>query len=359
MINYTIRRILVSVPVLFGILIVTFSLVRLIPGDPCHAMLGEKATKEICDRFLHDKGYDQPIPVQFAIYLGDVLRGDLGNSIRDGRPVVDILIERLPVTAELSISAFMIAVLLGVPIGIISARYHNSWADVSSMIGANIGVSMPVFWLGLMLAYLFGVVFKGSWLWLPPSARITTGVELQPFYEMYGWNLSEDTSLFRLMQFLSNFYVLDSILTLNLQALGDILRHLILPAFALGTIPLAIIARMTRSSLLEVLGLDYVRAARAKGLIQRIVIMRHAFRNALLPVVTIMGLQLGLLLSGAVLTETVFKLSGIGLSLYEGITGRNYPVITGFTLILASVYVLINLIVDLSYAFLDPRIRLE
>lgn len=269
------------------------------------------------------------------------------------------MVERLPMTIELSLSAFLVAVIFGVPLGILSARYHNSLVDVATMIGANIGVSMPVFWLGLMLAVLFAVVLKGTPLQLPPSARLSSGINAVPFYKVYGWDITDKSPGYNFYYFFANLYIFNSIITLNLEALVDTLKHLILPALALGTIPLAIIARMTRSSLLEVLGLDYVRTARAKGLVQYQVVMKHAFRNALLPIVTIMGLQLGSLLSGAVLTETIFNLAGVGKSLFDAIQARDYPIIQGFTFAIAVIYVAINLLVDLSYAFLDPRIRLD
>lgn len=359
MINYTIRRVLAAIPVLFGILIVTFVLNRLIPADPCVATLGEHSTPERCATFMHAKGLDQPIYTQLVIYMASVFQGDLGNSIRYSRPVWSVLTERLPMTLELSVTAFCLALLIGVPAGILSARYHNSLVDVSAMVGANIGVSMPVFWLGLMLATLFALVLKGTPFSLPPSNRLTAGISSIPFYDVYKWHLDKTTAIYQIARFFGNLYLFNSIITLNFKALWDTIKHLILPAAALATIPLSIIARITRSSLLEVLGLDYVRTARAKGLTQRVVLMKHAFRNALLPVVTVMGLQLGGLMSGAVLTETVFGLAGVGSALVDAILQRDYPVVQGFTLIIATIYVLINLVVDLSYAFFDPRIRFD
>lgn len=357
--QYILRRVLASIPVLLGILLVTFTLGRLIPGEPCKAILGERATQEVCDRFTHERGLDQPIYVQFAIYMGDVLRGDFGESIRFSRPVALILVERLPMTVELSVAALLIAILVGIPAGIISAVRHNTRVDVATMVGANIGVSMPVFWLGLMLAYVFALLLKDTPLWLPPSGRITAGLEATPFYEVYGWQLAEDSLLFYGTEFLANLYIFNSIITFNWEVLGDVLKHLILPATALSTIPMAIIARMTRSSLLEVLGLDYTRTARAKGLTERLVVLRHAMKNAMLPIVTVIGLSLGGLLGGAVLTETVFGLAGVGRSLFEAITARDYPIIQAFTVVIAVLFVTVNLIVDLSYAYIDPRIRLR
>jgi peptide/nickel transport system permease protein len=355
MIQYVTRRVLTSIPVLIGIVVVVFALARLIPGDPCKAMLGEKATKEVCDRWNHEKGFDRPITTQFGVYLNDIVHGDFGTSIRFSRPVTIILAERLPMTIELSVAALLIAIVVGIPAGIISAVRHNSAVDVGTMVGANIGVSMPVFWLGLMLAYLFSVVLG----LLPPSGRITAGMTAEPFFKVWGWNVDPSSGTYKVLEFFSNLYIFDTLITGQWAALKDVLRHLVLPAIALATIPLAIIARMTRSSLLDVLGQDYVRAAKAKGVPSRRVVMKHAFRNALLPVVTIIGLSLGALLGGAVLTETVFGLAGVGRILFEAITARDYPIIQAFTLVIAIGYVVINMLVDVSYTYLDPRIRLD
>ena len=272
---------------------------------------------------------------------------------------MQILIERLPQTIELGVASVILAVSIGIPLGIISALRRNSPADVATMIGANIGVSMPVFWLGLMLIYVFALLLKDTPFQLPPSGRLSAGINPIPFYEVYGWQLTEGTFMAKLAEFLSNFYIFNSIITGDWEVLVDAVRHLLLPAIALATIPLAIVARMTRSAMLEVLGQDYVRTARAKGLRQSQVVMKHAFRNALLPIVTIIGLQFGLVLSGAILTETTFGLAGVGRSLYEAITARDYPIIQGFVVVIAVGYVLVNLIVDLSYAILDPRIQLD
>lgn len=357
MLHYTIRRLIIAIPVLFGVLAVTFVLVRLIPGDPCTAQLGEKATEEICARFNAEKGLDKPIPVQFGIYIRDVLRGDLGTSIRFNRPVAQLIVERLPVTIELGIFALLLACLVGVPLGIVAALRRNSAIDVATMVISNIGVSMPVFWLGLMLAYVFALALKDTPLQLPPSGRLPAGVVSTPFYQYWGWEVDLQTGLGRLLQFFANMYLFNSLITMQWDVFQAALRHLILPATALGTIPMAIIARMTRSSMLEVLGRDYVRTARAKGLADHVVTLRHALRNALLPVVTVIGLQLGTIFSGAVLTETIFNLAGVGRILYDAISTRDYPIIQGFTLTIAVSYVVINLLVDLSYGWLDPRIR--
>jgi len=280
-----------AIPVLLGIVFVTFALARVLPGDPCRAALGERATAAVCDAFIQRVGLDQPIPVQFYRYMGDLLRGDLGESFRFGRPATQIMVERLPMTVELSISAMIFAILVSIPLGIISAYWHNSAIDVGTMMGANIGVSMPVFWLGLMLAYVFAVLLKGTPFWLAPSGRLTSGMEVVPLVEV--WHIQAEGVPLAILTFMSNMFVLNGLLTGNWALMWDAMKHLILPAAALGTIPLAIIARMTRSSLLDVLGLDYIRTARAKGLREWAVVLRHGLRNALLPVVTIIGLSLG------------------------------------------------------------------
>lgn len=359
MLQYTIRRLLYAIPVLLGILIVTFALSRMIPGEPCKAMLGEKATAQVCEKFTKEYGFDKPIPVQFGIFMGNVLKGNFGESIRFSRPVTLILVERLPTTMELGLFSLLIACLVGIPAGILSAIKRNSPLDVAVMLVSNIGVSMPVYWLGLMLAFFFALLLKDTFLWLPPTGRLTAGLTSIPFYQL--WNLAYVPDSFGqgILQFFSNFIIFNSIITADWEVLGDSIKHLILPAVALGTIPMAIIARMTRSSMLEVLKLDYIRTARAKGLKRSLVVLKHALRNAMLPIVTIIGLEIGVLFAGALLTETIFGLSGVGRILYEAITARDYPIIQAFTVVIASGYVFINLLVDLSYVFIDPRIRLE
>jgi peptide/nickel transport system permease protein len=359
MLQYTIRRLLLAIPVIIGILVVTFILARMIPGDPCKAMLGERATAQVCERFNAANGLDKPVTTQFLIYMGNILKGDFGNSIRFSRPVTTILVERLPLTIELGAIALIIAILIGIPAGILSAVKRNSIWDVITMVGANIGVSMPVYWLGLMLAYLFALVLRGTPLWLPPSGRLTAGLSAIPFYQVWGWEVAAGTFLAGALDFFSNMYLLNSILIQDWKVLWDAIRHLILPAMALSTIPLSIIARMTRSSMLEVMKQDYIRTARAKGLRKNVVVFKHALRNAMLPIVTIIGLQVGTLFAGAVLTETIFGLAGVGRILFEAITARDFPIIQAFTVVIAIGYVAVNLIVDLSYVFIDPRIRLE
>ena len=359
MTTYILRRILLSIPVLFGILFATFALGRLIPGDPCRAILGEKATDIVCNEFIHRHGLDKPILVQFGFYVNEIAHGDFGRSFRFSKPVDELLMERLPITVELSLAALLVSILVGIPLGVISAVRHNSWIDVVTMLWANTGVSMPVFWLGLMLAYIFALALKDTVFQLPPSGRLSPGLITIPFYEVWGLKLTEGSTTFTLLDFISRMNILNGLLSSNFALVKDALVHLILPALALGTIPMALIARMTRSAMLEVLGQDYIRTARAKGLTQRVVVMKHAFSNAQLPLVTVIGLSLGSLLGGAVLTETVFNLSGVGRILYDAITARDYGIVQAFTVVIAIFFVVLNLVVDISYAYLDPRIRLE
>jgi peptide/nickel transport system permease protein len=330
--------------------LVIFLLMRLIPGDPAIAMLGEHASTENVERIREQLGLNRPLFLdrealergdyggffdsQFVRLLGRLIRLDLGASIHRRIPIANELKLRFPATVELAMVSMVLAIMIGVPAGIASAARRNSLLDGVSMVGSLIGVSMPIFWLGLMEIMLFAVLLD----WLPVGGRLTHDIELE--------------TVTRLM-------LVDSIITSNWPALRDVLEHLAMPALALATIPMAIIARMTRSSMLDVLREDYIRTATAKGLRERTVLARHALRNALLPVVTIIGLQTGSLLAGAILTETIFSWPGIGKWVYDAILGRDYPVVQGGTLLIAVVFVLANLLVDLSYAFLDPRIQYE
>ena len=343
---------------MFGILAVTFILARLIPGDPCRAMLGEKATQTVCDTFIHQHGLDKPILVQFGIYIGEIARGDFGVSLRLGIPVTELLLERLPTTLELSFAAMGFSILVGIPLGIISAVRQNSLVDIGTMLVANIGISMPVFWLGLMLEYVFALLLKGTPFQLPPSGRLSAGLSPVPFYVVWGWQVTSK-GLIGILDFVSRLNLLNAILTGRPDIFWDALKHLILPAVTVGTIPLALIARMTRASMLDVLGTEYMRTARAKGLTRYMQVMKHGLRNALLPLVTIIGLSLGTFLGGAVLTETIFGLSGLGRILYDSITARDYIVVQSFTVVIAVFFVVLNLIVDILYTYLDPRVRLE
>lgn len=332
--QYAARRALTVIPVLLGVSLLVFGFIHLIPGDPALTMLGERATPEKVAEVRQRLGLDRPVYEQYLIYLGKIVRGDLGVSIVRGDPVATDLLRRFPATVELAVAAIMLALALGVPIGIVSAVWRNSPVDSLSRVWALVGVSMPIFWLGVMLAWVFGV-----WLrWLPIGFRLDTGTAYEPW---------------------TNFMILDTALQGNWAAFRDSLRHLVLPAVALATIPLAIIARMTRASMLEVLSRDYIRTAEAKGLPQGVVVLHHALRNALLPVMTVVGLQVGRLLSGAILTETIFSWPGIGLWVYESIESRDYAIVQGASLFIAVVFVTVNLVTDLLYAAVDPRIKYD
>jgi peptide/nickel transport system permease protein len=358
MLQFLTRRLLLIIPVLIGIMLVTFVIARAIPGDPCIAMMGEKATQQQCADFRERFGLNDNVLIQFGRYLGNLIQGNFGESIQYNRPVSDYLAERLPMTFELTIGAMIFSTFFGILLGLISALRRNTIIDTFTMIFANIGVSMPVFWLGLLLAYAFSLLLKGTPFFIPPSGRLTPGLNMDTIAVVWKLNNLSGISAW-IVSFISHSVIMNSLLTGNFTVLKDALWHLILPCFAVGTIPMATIARMTRSSLLEVLGQDYIRTARAKGLVASLVIRKHALRNALIPIVTVIGLETGALLSGAVLTETVFTLPGMGTALVNAILSRDYPVVQGFVVIIAIIFVLANLIVDLSYAYLDPRIRLE
>ena len=355
MTRYVAQRLVMLLPVLLGISLVTFGILRLIPGDPCRVMLGERATEEMCAAFNARMKLDRPVYVQYGYYLSDLLRGDLGKSIKTGQPVVQELAERLPMTFELTLVAMLLSVTVGIIAGVIAALKHRSVVDLATMVLANVGVSMPIFWLGLLLMFLFAFKLQ----WLPPSGRSTVGVQLTSLVEAWGLTEASPGWWYGLVKFLSGFRLLTAVLTGNLAALWDAIKHLILPAMVLATIPAAIIARMTRSSLLEVLGEDYIRTARAKGLLNRAVLWRHAMRNALLPIITTIGLEVGYLLGGAFLTETVFSLPGVGRLIVDRILARDYPIVQGAVLVIAAVFVFVNLVVDLAYGWVDPRIRYE
>lgn len=331
---YIIKRLLQIIPVVLGVTLIAFALIHLAPGDPVRTMLGQHATQQEIDEIRAKYGLDQPLYYQYFIWLGDVVQGDLGRSILTHEQVTTEIGSRFPNTIELAIAAMIFAILIGVVAGIISATKQYSVADYSVMGLALFGISMPVFWLGIMLMMIFGV-FLG---WLPIGGRIDL---LIPFQRITG------------------FMVIDSIITLNGAALISVLRHLLLPAIALGTIPMAIIARTTRSSMLEVLRQDFIRTERAKGLSERKVIYKHAIRNAMVPVVTVIGLNFGLLLSGAILTETVFSWPGVGRLVVDAVYARDYPLVIGCILIFALVFVIVNLITDILYTYIDPRIHYE
>jgi peptide/nickel transport system permease protein len=297
-------------------------------------MLGERATPEKVAEVRTRLGLDRPIWQQYVLYIGKALRGDLGVSIVRGDPVASDLLRRFPATVELAVAAIVVAIACGIPIGVASAVWRNSLLDSLARLGALTGVSMPIFWLGLVLAWFFGVQLRI----LPTGFRLASGTSFVPW---------------------TNFVILDSLLQGDWASLADALRHLILPALALATIPLAVIARMTRASMLEVLSREYIRTAEAKGLSRRAVILRHALRNALLPVLTVIGLQVGRLLAGAILTETIFSWPGIGLWVYESIESRDYAIVQGVSLFIAVIVVGVNLVTDVLYAAVDPRIKYE
>jgi peptide/nickel transport system permease protein len=335
MLRFVVRRLLLLVPILLGLSILLFLWIRALPGGPAESLLGERATAESIEQIERVYGLDRPIHEQYLKYLERlVLDRDLGTSISSRRPVTEEIQRRFPATIELALAAMVFAIALGVPLGFFAAKRYGSAVDHGSLVASLIGISIPVFFLAILLKYVFAVKLG----WLPTIGRQDVLI-----------SADHPTGL----------YVLDGIITLNLEAAWDAGLHLILPAIALGSIPLAIVARITRAAVLDVQNEDYVRTARAKGLAPRIVDGRHIFRNAMLPVVTIIGLQTGLLLSGAILTETVFAIPGMGTWLAEAIKDRDYPVLQGGILFVAVVFVLVNLLVDLSYALLDPRIRVS
>ncbi|WP_397540237.1 ABC transporter permease [Rummeliibacillus pycnus] len=332
MLHYIGRRLLQLIPVLLGMTFIVFLIIRAIPGDPAQVILGQQATKEAVAAMRASLGLDNPWYVQYFHYLGDLLTGDLGESMRTKVPITSELWPYLAATLELSLCAIILAVIIGVNAGIISAWFQNSWFDYAAMIIALIGVSMPIFWLGLMEQWVFGIQLD----MLPTSGREDARNPINP---------------------ITYLYVLDTILQGHFDQLVVVIQHLILPALALATIPMAIIARMTRSSMLEVMRSDYVRTARAKGQKMFWVVYKHALKNAIIPVLTVIGLQMGLLLGGAILTETIFSWPGIGRYIYDAIGFRDYPVIQSGILVIAFIFILINLIVDILYSIIDPRIK--
>jgi ABC-type dipeptide/oligopeptide/nickel transport system permease component len=338
MLRFIYRRLLLLIPTLFGVITLVFAMIALSPGDPARVMLGERANKQAVEKLRKELGLDKPLIQQYAAYLKRVAVLDLGRSIKTGQNVTDEIKARYPATIELSLCAMLFAAALGILIGVASATRKNTWVDYTAMVGALTGVSMPIFWLGLVLMLIFSVALN----LLPTGGRIDVRLYFQP---------------------ITNFYLIDSLIYLfrtgKAQYLGSVLRHLILPSIALGTIPLAIIARITRSSMLEVLKQDYIRTARAAGISERRVIFRYALRNALLPVVTVIGLQFGLLLSGAILTETIFAWPGVGKWIYNAIEARDYPAVQGGIIVVATTFVGINLLVDILYSVINPRIRLS
>lgn len=332
--KYIAKRLAMLIFVLIGVSIITFILVRAAPGDPAVNLAGQHANEQILENIRDKYHLNEPMFTQYYYWINMVVHGDLGRSIVSHDSVLSEITTRLPMTLELSLFSLTIAVIVGVIAGIISAVRQYSKVDYTVMFGALFGVSMPVFWLGIMMIYIFSIKLGIT----PVQGRIDIGIPLQK---------------------ITGMYVLDSVLTLNWAAFVSSVKHIILPSIALATIPMATIARMTRSSMLEVLRQDFIRTERAKGLSERAVIYKHAMKNALIPVVTVIGMNIGILMGGAVLTETIFTLPGIGKYIYDAIMAYDYPVIQGFTLFFATVFVLINLATDLLYGYIDPRIRYE
>ncbi|HSI98909.1 MAG TPA: ABC transporter permease [Patescibacteria group bacterium] len=327
------RRLLLLVPILLGLTLLIFIFTRLLPGDPATTLLGERATPENIALVRESLGLDKPLHEQYLQYMGGLLQGDLGRSFITNRDVVDDFLQRFPATVELSLAALLFAIAAGIPLGMLTAKRRGTWVDSWGTVLSLIGISIPIFFLGLMLKWLFAIEFPI----LPDSGRINLVDYFIPR--------------------VTNFMTIDAILAGEWGGFMDALRHLILPALALGTIPLAVIMRITRASVIDVLNEDYVRTAHAKGLRGNVVDGRHILRNALLPVVTVIGLQTGLLLGGAILTETIFSWGGVGRWVYDAVITRDYQIIQSGVLILALIFVLVNLLVDISYAFLNPRIR--
>ncbi len=312
--------------------IIVFSIIHAIPGDPAETILGQKATEASKQALRDQLGLEKPWLQQYMNYLGELLRGDLGESIRTKIPIAQEIVPYLSATLELTLASMIFAVVVGVNAGIISAWRHNSWFDYICMVIALVGVSMPIFWLGLMEQWLFANELK----WLPSSGRMNVRDPVET---------------------VTGLYVIDAMMSGRMDQLWTVIKHLILPSIALGTVPMAVIARMTRSSMLEVMSADYIRTARAKGMRQFFVVYKHALKNAFIPVLTVIGLQMGMLLGGAVLTETIFAWPGVGRYIFEAISSRDYPVIQSGILIVAFIYIMINLVVDLLYAAIDPRIQ--
>ena len=332
MLRFTLRRLALMVPVLGGLSLLLFLWVRALPGDPARALLGERATDDSIRRVTEAYGFDEPVLQQYGIYLKSLLRGDFLNSIQTGQPVLESFTSRFPATIELALAALLFAVVLGIPLGYLAARFQGRALDTFVVAGSLLGVTIPVFFLAILLKLVLA-----DWLGLFPTS------------------LRQDPRLGATD--VTGFAVLDGFLTREFDASWNAVTHLVLPAIALGTIPLAIIVRITRASVAEVMHEDYVRTAESKGLTRWVVSRRHVLRNAMLPVATTIGLQTGLLFSGAVLTETVFSFNGIGSYLFQAITQRDYPVLQGYILFIAVIYSLINLAVDLLYGVIDPRVR--
>ena len=327
------RRIIGAVPVLIGMSFLVFLLMQLAPGDPVTLLLGEDAEPHEIEEVTREWGLDQPIIVQYWQFVSQAVQGNFGESMRYGEPVTQLVVERLPATVELALASLLVAIIIALPIGVYSAIKHNTLWDHSGMTVALVGISLPNFWLGIMLIFFLG----GQFNLLPVAGRLTYGVNIEP---------------------VTNLMLVDALIAGDLPAFWDAFKHILLPAITLGTSFAAIITRISRSSVLEVIRQDYITTARAKGLNERTVIWKHTLRNALITIITILGLQLGALLSGSVITETVFSWPGIGSLLIQAITTRDYKLAQGVIFFFAMVYFFVNLMVDLLYTWVDPRIRL-
>lgn len=331
--RFAISRLTLVIPTFFGMTLLAFFLIRLVPGDPIETLAGERGIDAVRHaKLLHEYGLDQPLLTQYGIYIDKVLHGDLGKSIITQTPVAQEFLSLFPATVELALCAMLFALLIGIPAGVLAAVKRNSWLDHGLMGASLTGYSMPIFWWGLLLILLFSVQLG----WTPVSGRIAVAYFIEPR---------------------TGFLLIDAALSDEAGALRSALSHLILPTIVLGTNPLAVIARMTRSAMLEVMGEDYIRTARAKGLSAFRVLGIHAMRNAMVPVVTVIGLQIGVLFTGAILTETIFSWPGVGKWLIEAIARRDYPVLQGGMLLLGLIVMSVNLLVDLSYGLINPRIR--
>lgn len=330
-----IERILIMIPIVVGVAVIVFLFMRLMPGDPVDIMMGQggAVTAGEMERLRQEFNLDKPLHIQLGLFLGDLLRGDLGYSYIQKRPVVDVIAGRLPATIELALGGLIVSLIIAVPIGIISAVRQNSWLDRLSMAGAFLGISMPGFWLGIVLLLLFSVQLH----WLPVQGRIAHDANLQV---------------------VTGYFVLDSLLTGNREALASSLRHLVLPSITLGAPMAAVVARVLRSSMLETLRADYVTLARAKGAPEWGVVLRHALRNALIPTVTVVGLQVGVLLGGNMIVETVFGWPGLGRTVVSAIFDRDFPLVQGAVMIYAFIFVMTNLVVDVIYTYLNPKIQM-
>ncbi|MDQ0493925.1 ABC transporter permease [Paenibacillus brasilensis] len=331
---YIVKRLAVLIPVLLGMTLIVFSIIHAIPGDPAETILGDKATEQSKQALREQLGLNKPWLQQYGTYLSELAHGDLGDSIRTRQPIAREMVPYLAATLELTVASMFFAVVVGMNAGIVSAWKRNSWFDYVSMVIALVGVSIPIFWLGLMEQW----IFANKLHWLPSIGRMN----------------SRDP-----VEAVTHLAIVDAIIGGRMDQVWTVIKHLILPSIALGTIPMAVIARITRSSMLEVMDADYIRTARAKGLASFQVVYKHALKNAAIPVLTVIGLQTGSLLGGAVLTETIFAWPGIGRYIFEAISSRDYPVIQSGILIIAFLFVIINLIVDLLYAVLDRRIHYQ